>query len=93
MRKIALAALFTAFSLHAQTEYKMEGTDDNIVRVFYLTNTPTVQDFQEVATLVRTIGEIRRVFTYNSPRALVVRGTASQTALADWLVANLNQKP
>jgi hypothetical protein len=164
MRKIALAALFTAFSLHAQTtsndtqilsfkggestqqmneiatcvrtiadirqaavnpsqktfaiqgtsaqlalagwmfvqldaktanppaEFKMEGYDDNIVHIYYLPNTPTVQDFQEVATLVRTIGDIRRVFTYNAARALTVRGSQEQIALTDWIIANLNQK-
>jgi len=61
------------------------------VRVFYLPYTSTVQQFQEVATLVRTIGEIRRVFTYNGPKALIVRGTPDQVALAGWLVQELGK--
>jgi hypothetical protein len=61
------------------------------VRVFYLPYASTVQQFQEVATLVRTIAEIRRVFTYNTPRALIVRGDADQMALADWMVHELGK--
>jgi len=45
-------------------EYRTPGTTDDVVPVFYLITAPTVQDFQEAATLVRTISDIRRVFTY-----------------------------
>jgi len=61
------------------------------VRVFYLPYASTVPQFQEVATLVRTIAEIRRVFTYNSTRALTVRGTADQLALTAWMVGELGK--
>ena len=70
-------------------QYRLTG--DDTVRVFYLPHTPTVQDFQEVAVLVRTIGDIRWVFTYNASRAVVVRGTAEQIALADWLFNEMDQ--
>jgi hypothetical protein len=62
---------------------------ETAVRVFYLPYTSTVQQFQEVATLVRTIAEIRRVFTYNASKAMIVRGTADQLALTDWMVHEL----
>ena len=71
-------------------EFRLSGADD-VVRVYYATHTATVQDFQEVATLVRSIAEIRRVFTYNTPRAITLRGTAEQLALAEWLFAELKQ--
>ena len=71
-------------------EYRAPGANDDVVRVFYLPRAKTVQDFQEVATLVRTISEIQRVFTYNGPRALALRGTAGQAALAEWLFAELD---
>lgn len=70
-------------------EYRTPGASDDVVRVFYVTTAATVQDFQEVSTLVRTISEIRRVFTYNARHALVVRGTGAQGRLADWLVGEL----
>jgi hypothetical protein len=75
-------------------EYQMIDTRNmgfTAVRVFYLPYTSTVQQFQEVATLVRTIGSIRQVFTYSAPKALVVRGTPDQVALAGWLVNELGK--
>jgi hypothetical protein len=74
----------------ATHEYRVQGGNEDVVRVFYPKRTATLQDFQEVATLVRSIADIRRVFTYNEPRALVMRGTADQAALAEWLVNTLN---
>jgi hypothetical protein len=65
--------------------------NENVTQVFYLGNTPTVKDFQEVATLMRTIAEIRRVFTYNVPRAMALRGTADQLAFANWLFDELDR--
>jgi hypothetical protein len=70
-------------------EYRVPYTTDDVVRLFYLTQTPTVQDFQEAATLVRTIADFRRAFTYNELRAFVVRGTAAQVGLAEWLLKEL----
>lgn len=64
--------------------------DDDVVRVFHLRQTDTVEDFQEVATVVRSITELRRVFTYNAPRMVVLRGAASQVALAEWLFSELD---
>jgi hypothetical protein len=64
---------------------------ETAVRVLYLPYTATVQQFQEVATTVRTVAEIRRVFTYNATRALIVRGTADQIALAGWMVNELGK--
>jgi len=74
-------------------EYRTPGTTDDVVRVFYIITAPTVQDFQEAATLVRTISDIRRVFTYNGRNALVLRGTDAQAALAEWLVKELVPQP
>ena len=74
----------------ATHEYKLPDSGE-IVRVFYLTHTETVRDLQEVATVVRSIGTIRRMFTYNAPRAVAMRGTAEQVALAEWLFNELNQ--
>jgi hypothetical protein len=65
--------------------------NENVTQIFYLENTPTVQDFQELATLMRTIAEVRRVFTYNRPRAIAVRGTADQVAFVNWMFNELDQ--
>jgi hypothetical protein len=65
--------------------------NENVTQIFYVANTPTVQDFQELATVMRTITDVRRVFTYNTPRAIAVRGTSDQVAFVNWLFNELDQ--
>ena len=78
----------------AVLEQKMAGVgSENIVRIFYVPYAQTLQQFQEIATAVRSVTEIRRMFTYNAPRAIVTRGTADQTAAAAWLFDVLGQTP
>ncbi len=72
-------------------EYRVPGGGEDLVRVFYLTNASTPVELQEVATLVRSMSDIRRLFTYNAPRALVVRTTSGQMALAEWLIKELDK--
>jgi hypothetical protein len=71
-------------------EYSI-GKDDTM-RVFYVANATTVQDLQEIANTARTIAEIRRIFTYNTPRAIAIRGTPDDLAIAEWLFGQL-EKP
>ena len=49
------------------------------------------QLLQEIATNVRTIGNIRRLFTYSTLSVMTARGDPSQIALAEWLVNQLDQ--
>jgi len=71
-------------------EFRMNQQRDNLVRVFYLPNTKTVRDFQEVVTLVRSVTDLRYAFTYNASRAAAVRGSEDQIALTKWLFENLD---
>jgi hypothetical protein len=75
----------------AKNEFLFSGGAENVVHVYYLQTPKSLQEFQEIATSVRNISEIRRVITYNAPKAIAVRGTADQVALADWLIAELDQ--
>jgi hypothetical protein len=61
------------------------------VRILYAPNAATVQDFQQIATAVRTITDVRRLFTYNAARAIVARSTPEQIAMADWLMPQLDK--
>ena len=70
---------------------KRRDYEDDVVKVFYLTNTTSVQEFQEIATAIRTVAEIRRVFTYNAQRAMIVRDTVDKVALAEKLVHDLDK--
>jgi len=57
----------------AAHEYQLSA--DDIVRVFHLANAPTPKMLQEIATDVRSIADIRRLFTYNKTSAMTVRAT------------------
>jgi hypothetical protein len=72
-------------------EYDMPAGPDNVVRIFYVPNTQTIQAFQEVVTAVRSTTNILRMFTYNAPRGVAARGTADQIALAEWLFGELGK--
>ncbi|MBM3728631.1 MAG: hypothetical protein FJW40_24800 [Acidobacteria bacterium] len=74
------------------SETAAAGQPAEFVRVFYLAHTGTVQGLQEIATIVRSAGDIRRVFTYNALRAIVVRGTEAQVALSSWLIEKLDRE-
>jgi len=83
----------TLRSAEEVAEYAVSGGADDVVRVFYLNYPESIQAFQEVATAVRSVIEIRRTFTYNALKAIVVRGTADQIAMAEWLVRQLDRPP
>ena len=70
---------------------KRRDFEDDVVKVFYITNATSVQEFQEIATAIRTVAEIRRVFTYNAQRAMIVRDTVDKVALAEKLVHDLDK--
>jgi hypothetical protein len=65
--------------------------DQGVVQVFFVAHTGSVRDFQEFATVMRTVAMVRFVFPYNAPRALAMRGTAGQIAVAEWLFGVLDQ--
>jgi hypothetical protein len=61
------------------------------VRLFFLAHISTVQQLQEIAVTLRSIVDIKRLFTYDTLHAVAIRGTSSQTAMAMWLVNQLDQ--
>ncbi len=70
---------------------KRRDYEDSVVKTFYLTNTTSVQEFQEIANAVRTATTIRTAFTYNAQKALVLRGTLDQIKLAEKLIHDLDR--
>jgi hypothetical protein len=75
----------------ASEEFRVSGAADDVMRVFYLPSSQPVEAFQQSAKQIRTTLEIRRVFTYNALRALSVRGTESQLALAQHMIEEIGQ--
>lgn len=76
---------------NGQDEYRAPNASDDVARVFYLTKTPTQQAFQQEAQQIRSATNIRRAFTYNTGRALALRGTVTQIALAEQMVKDLDK--
>lgn len=70
---------------------KRRDHEDMVVKTFYLKNLTTPQELQEIATILRSVTDIRRVFTYNAQNIIMVRGTVDQVALAEKLVADLDK--
>ena len=70
---------------------KRRDYEDMVVQVFYLKNVTKVQELQEIATAVRSVTDIRRLFTYNAQNAVLVRGTRDQVALAEKLIRDLDK--
>ena len=70
---------------------KRRDYEDHVVKVFYLQNVTTVQELQEIATTIRSVTDIRRLFTYNAQSAIVVRASADQVALAEKLISDLDK--
>jgi general secretion pathway protein D len=70
---------------------KRRDYEDEVTKVFYVPNASSVQEFQEIANAIRTVTEIRHLFTVNGGRALIVRATADQVALVEKLVHDLDK--
>lgn len=70
---------------------KRRDYEDMVVKTFYLSNVNTVQELQEIATAVRAVTEVRRLFTYNGQFVVIIRGTVDQVALAEKLIQDLDK--
>jgi len=75
----------------SDNQTKRRDYEDYVVKVFYLQNVTQPQDLQELATNIRALTDIRRVFTSNAQNAIIVRGTADQVALAEKIVHDLDR--
>jgi general secretion pathway protein D len=70
---------------------KRRDYDDLVTQVFYCTNVTSVQEFQEIANAVRTLGEVRRAVALNASRAIMVRDTVDKVALVGKLIHDLDK--
>ncbi|MBI4906697.1 MAG: hypothetical protein HY820_23920 [Acidobacteria bacterium] len=54
---------------------KRRDYEDMLVKTIYLQNITSLQELQEIATAVRAVTEVRRLFTFNGQNAVILRGT------------------
>jgi general secretion pathway protein D len=70
---------------------KRRDYEDEVVKVFYLRNPTSVQEFQEIVTTVRSVSDVRRMFTFNAQNAIVVRDTVDKVALVEKLLHDFDK--
>jgi hypothetical protein len=99
--QLSLAAWLTNEINHApQTrpalmrhDYPGTVADNREVHIFYMAHTESPQDIQEVVNMVRSIADIQRMFPWNSMMAIVLSGTPEQSALAGWMLNEVDVAP
>ena len=70
---------------------KRRDYEDQVMKVIYLKNISTPQELQELATDVRTICDIRKLFTWTGQMAVLIRAEADRVALAEKLIADMDK--
>jgi hypothetical protein len=60
-----------------------------VARLFFFAHNETPQDLGEIMQMIRTTADIQAIASYPQRRAIALRGTATQVALAEWLVGHL----
>jgi general secretion pathway protein D len=64
---------------------------EQVVKVFYLSNVTTPQEMQELLTVLRTVVDVQKVFSYTAQNALIVRAESDTMALVEKLIADLDK--
>jgi general secretion pathway protein D len=70
---------------------KRRDYEDEVVKVFYLRNPTSVQEFQEIVTAVRSVTDVRKMFTFNAQNAILVRDTVDKVALVEKLLHDVDK--
>ncbi len=70
---------------------KRRDYEEQVARVFYLSNVNTPQELQEIVNAVRSVADIQRFFPYNSQNAIIAKGSADQIALAEKILHDLDK--
>ena len=82
----------TPNSVPAQLDFRPVSGSDALVRVLYFKNTHSLQERNEMATLIRSLIEIPSLFLAQASGAMVVRGSLAQADAAQWAFENLDSK-
>ena len=70
---------------------KRRDYEEQVAKVFYLSNVSTPQELQEIVNAVRSVADIQRFFPYNSQNAIIAKGSADQVALAEKILHDLDK--
>ena len=70
---------------------KRRDYEEQVAKVFYLSNVSTPQELQEIVNAVRSVADIQRFFPYNAQNAIIAKGSADQVALAEKILHDLDK--
>lgn len=70
---------------------KRRDYEEQVTKIFYLSNVNTPQEVQEIINVVRSIVDLQRVMSYSTQFAIVVRGETDKVALAAKLINGLDK--
>jgi hypothetical protein len=74
-------------------EYRMAGTDGDLVRVFRLDSSATNADLTAIVTAIRTVADAQRMFPYFPQRAVIARSSSDRVEAAEWIFHQLYPPP
>src|ERR1035437_4598097 len=70
---------------------KRRDYEEQVAKVFYLSNVSTPQELQVIVNAVRSVADIQRFFPYNAQNAIIAKGSADQVALAEKILHDLDK--
>ncbi len=75
----------------ADTTTKRRELEQNVVKTFYLGNTSSPTDLQDIVNAIRTVLEVQRIVQIPSQNAIVIKATPDQLALAQKMVDDIDK--
>lgn len=87
-RKISRLAVAILVAIPSLAQKPAEPTVD---RTFHFTTGPSARDLQEIATVLRTVAQIRTLSVDAAAPSISVSGNSGDIALADWTIQALDQ--
>jgi general secretion pathway protein D len=75
----------------SDTIAKRKELEQNVIKTFYLSNISQPTELQDMVNAIRSILEVSRIIQLPSQRAIVIRGTPDQVALAEKLISDIDK--
>ena len=86
-RPVTPNTLFVA----SDTLAKRKELEQNVIKTFYLTNVSQPTELQDMVNAIRSVLEVSRIQQLPTQKAIVVRGTPDQVALAEKLITDIDR--
>jgi len=86
-RPVTANTIFVA----SDTIAKRKELEQNVIKTFYLSNISQATELQDMVNAIRSILEVSRIQQLPTQKAIVVRGTPDQVALAQKLITDIDR--